>query len=91
MSPTNSKVFLNALKPGLQGALVYPLSDMKSLRLAIDQFILFFAYDDPFDEDALRLDEGAATEFTNAIVSAITDTESFQPIPNFPVIAAYHE
>ena len=86
-----STAFLNALTPGLQGALVYPLSDKEPLRFAIDQFILFFAYDDPFDEDAPRLDEGAATKFTNAIVSAITDTESFQPIPKFPVITAYNE
>lgn len=91
MSPTRSKAFLNALKPGLLGALVYPLSDKKSIRLAIDQFILIFAYDDPFDEDALRLDDGAATKFSNTIVSAFIDTESFQPTPNFPVITAYHE
>ena len=88
---TRSKAYLNALMPGLQGALVYPLSDKKSLRFAIDQFILFFAYDDPFDEEALTLDEGTATKFTNAIVSVITDIESFQPIPKFPVITAYHE
>lgn len=91
MSSTRSKAYLNALMPGLQGALVYPLSDKKSLRFAIDQFILFFAYDDPFDEEALRLDEGTATKFTNAIVSVITDIERFQPIPKFPVITAYHE
>lgn len=91
MSPARSKGFLNALKPGLQAAVVYPLSDYTTLRLVIDQFILLFAYDDPFDEDALSVDEDTATKFTNAIVCAITDPESFQPIPSFPVITAYHE
>ena len=91
MSPTRLKAFLNVIKPGLNSAMIYPVSDQKFLRLAIDLFILYFAYDDPFDDDALRLDEGAATKFTNTIVSAITDTESFEPVSNMPVVTAYHE
>lgn len=91
MSPTKLKAVHNSAKAGLLGAIIYPLSDKKSLRLAIDMFILFIAYDDPFDEDALRLDESVATEFTNTVVSALTDTENFQPVPNLPVITAYHE
>ncbi|MCJ1345756.1 hypothetical protein MMC31_003965 [Peltigera leucophlebia] len=91
MSPTKLKAVHNSAKVGLLGAIIYPLSDKKSLRLAIDMFILFMAYDDPFDEDALRLDESVATEFTNTVVSALTDTENFQPVPNLPVITAYHD
>lgn len=85
------KAFFNFTKPGLQGAMVYPLSDKKYIRLAIDHFILLFSFDDPFDEDALRLDMGSATKLTNTVISAITDTEDFQPIPKYPVITAYHE
>lgn len=90
MSPTRLKAFLNALKPGLASAMIHPVSDQKCLRLNIDLYLLNFAYDDPFD-DALRLDESVAAKFTNTIVSAITDTESFQPVPNLPVVTAYHE
>lgn len=91
MSPTKLKALINSSKAGQLGAIIYPLSDKKILRLTIDMFLLFMAYDDPFDEDALKLDESVITEFTNSVVSAITDTESFQPLPNLPVITAYHE
>lgn len=91
MPSTKLQAFLNSIKPGLNAAMIYPFADQKFLRLAIDVFILNFAYDDPFDEEALRLDESAATEFTNTTVSAITDIENFQPVPNMPVITAFHE
>ena len=91
MTPTRMKAFFNATKPGLQGAMVYPLSDKKYIRLAIDQLILLFSFEALFDEDALRLDEGSATKLTNTVISAISDTESFQPTPKYPAITAYHE
>lgn len=91
MSPTILKAFLNSNRIDKLGALVFPLADKKSLRLAIDLFILTYAYDNPFDEDVLMLDESTATEFTSTFVSAITNAESLHPAPNLPIIMAYRE
>ena len=91
MSPTILKAFLNSNRIDKLGALVFPLSDKKSLRLAIDLFILTYAYDNPFDEDVLMLDESAATKFTSTFVSAITNAESLHPAPGLPIIIAYRE
>lgn len=91
MEPTVLKNLLNSGRVGLLTAMVLPFANKKSFRLALDLIILTFAYDDPFDEDVLMLDGSACTNVTNAIVSAITDTCNFNPVPHLPRITAYHE
>lgn len=85
------KNLLNSGRIGLLAAMVYSFADKESFRLALDLLILTFAYDDPFDEDVLLLDGSVCINITNAVVSAITDTENFQPVPNLPITTAYHE
>lgn len=95
MSPTNLKAFLNSNRIDLLGAMVYPFSDKKGFRLALDLLLLLVAYDDPFDEDVLMLDENVATKVTNDFVSAITEAaeaETFQLVPNLPpIIMSFQE
>lgn len=91
VSPTMLKAFLDSITIGRLGALGYPYADKNLLRLALDLFILIYAYDNPFDEDSSMLDESAATKSTNAFVSAISDTESFYPAPNLPIIMTFRE
>lgn len=91
MEPTVLKNLVNSGKIGLLAAMVYPFADKQSFRLALDLLLLTFAYDDPFDEDVIMLDESVCTNVTDAIVSAITDTGNFQPLPHLPIITAYHE
>lgn len=92
ISRTRLKACLNTtVQVGRLIATIYPFADKKFLRLAMDMMILFYAYDDPMDDDALRLDETTATKFTNAIISATTDLDNFSPEPDFPIITAYHE
>lgn len=75
--------------------MVYPFSDKKGFRLALDLLLLLVAYDDPFDEDVLMLDENVATKVTNDFVSAITEAaeaETFQLVPNLPpIIMSFQE
>lgn len=85
------KNLLNSGRIGLLAAMVYSFADKESFRLALDLLILTFAYDDAFDEDVLLLDGSVCTNITNAVVSAITDIENFQPVPNLPITTAYHE
>lgn len=91
MAPTVLKAFLDSGRIDLLAAMIYSFADKESFRLALDQLVLIFAYDDPFDEDILMLDGIVASKFTNTIISAITDTEGFQPVPDLPIITAYHE
>lgn len=91
MAPTALKAFLDSGRIDLLAAMIYSFADKESFRLALDQLILTFAYDDPFDEDILMLDGIVASKFTNTMISAITDTEGFQPVPDLPIITAYHE
>lgn len=91
MEPTVLKNHLNSGRMGFLAAMVFPFANKQSFRLALDLIILTFAYDDPFDEDVLMLDGSVGTNVTNAIVSAITDTGNFQPVPHLPIITAYHE
>ncbi len=91
MSPTILKAFLNSNRIDKLGALVFLIADKKSLRLAIDLFILTYAYDTPFDEGVLKLDESAATKITSTFVSAITNAESLHPAPGLPIIIVYRE
>lgn len=85
------KAFFNSIKIGRLGALGYPRADKNTIRLALDLLILLYAYDDAFDEDVFMLDESVASKSTKTIVSAITNTESFHPAPNLPIILAYRE
>lgn len=91
MEPNDLKNFLNSGRFGLLAAMVYPFADKQSFRLALDLLVITFAYDDPFDEDVIMLDGSVCTNVTNAIISAITDTGNFQPVPNLPIITAFHE
>lgn len=91
MEPTVLKNLVNSGKVGLLAAMVCPFADKQSFRLALDLLLLTFAYDDPFDEDVIMLDGRVCTNVTDAIVSAITDTGNFQPVPHLPIITAYHE
>ena len=85
------KAFFNSIKIGRLGALGYPHADKITIRLALDLLILLYAYDDAFDEDVFMLDESVVSKSTKTIVSAITNTESFHPPPNLPIILAYRE
>lgn len=92
MSQTRLKDSLNTtVQVGRLIGTAYPFADKKSLQLVIDMMILFYAYDNPMDDGALKLDETTATKFTNAIISATTDLDNFLPVPDFPIITAYHE
>lgn len=90
ISPNMLKNFINS-GIAVAGAFIYPLADKNSLTLAIELYFLIYAYDNPFDEDLLMLDESTATRFTSTFVSAIRDTESFHPVPNIPIILAFRE
>lgn len=55
--------------------------------------ILLFKYDDLFDEASSNLtrDERGATKASKIFISAIADTENFQPVPSLPIATACHE
>lgn len=55
--------------------------------------ILLFKYDDLLDEASSNLmrDESGATKASKIFISAIADTENFQPVPSLPIATACHE
>lgn len=64
-----------------------------SLRIGTDWLILLFKYDDLLDDASSNLmrDESGATKASKIFISAIADTENFQPVPSLPIATACHE
>lgn len=73
--------------------MTWPLLEKESLRIGADWLILLFKYDDLLDDASSNLmrDESSATRASKVFISAIADTENFQPVQNLPIATACHE
>lgn len=71
----------------------WPLGGKESLRIGADWFILLFKYDDLLDDASSNLmrDESSATKASKIFISAIANTENFQPVQSLPIATACHE
>ncbi|MCJ1347352.1 hypothetical protein MMC31_005575 [Peltigera leucophlebia] len=78
---------------GLCAAMSWPQGGKDSLRTGSDWLILLFKYDDLLDEASSNLmrDERGATKASKIFISAIADTENFQPVPYLPIATACHD
>lgn len=78
---------------GLCAAMTWPLGGKDQLRIGADWLILLFKYDDLLDHASsdLMKDERSATTASKIFISAIADTENFQPVPSLPIATACHE
>lgn len=78
---------------GLCAAMSWPLGGKESLRIAADWLILLFKYDDLLDDASSNLmrNESSATKASKIFISAIANTENFQPVLTLPIATACHE
>lgn len=71
----------------------WPLGSKEALRIGADWLILLFKYDDLLDDASSNLmrDESSATKASKIFISAIANTENFQPETSLPIATACHE